>query len=45
MKKLLVLAGIVAAVFGVKTLMSRKHDDEIEDTPVATNGYVPQGQS
>lgn len=45
MKKLLVLAGIAAAVFGVTKLLGRKQDEEIEDVQVATNGYAPQGQA
>ena len=45
MKKLLVLAGIAAAVFGVTKLLGRKQEEEIEDVQVAANGYVPQGQA
>lgn len=43
MKKILLLAGIVAAVFGIKKLMGGKEDVAADDT-YAGNGYAPQPQ-
>jgi hypothetical protein len=47
MKKILVLAGIVAAVFGVKKLMGGKEElAEGAYTPSnTTNGYTPEPQA
>lgn len=43
MKKILVLAGIVAAVFGIKKLMGGKEELAADDT-YSGNGYAPQPQ-
>lgn len=47
MKKILVLAGIVAAVFGVKKLMGGKDEfaDDTYTAPSPTNGYSPEPQA
>ena len=44
MKKLLVVAGIAAAVFGVTKLFGRKHEEKIEEAVIPTNGYAPEPQ-
>ena len=45
MKKVLLVAGIAAAVFGATKLFGRKHEEDIEDAAVSTNGYAPQPQA
>ena len=46
MKKILVLVGVVAAVFGVKKLMGGKEElaEEAYTPSNPTNGYTPEPQ-
>ncbi len=45
MKKIIMLAGIAAAVFGAKKLLGGKKDDAYgTDFTTPTNGYAPQPQ-
>ncbi len=43
MKKIVLLAGLVAAVFGAKKLFGKK-EDETTETYASSNGYAPQAQ-
>jgi len=43
MKKLVLLAGIVAAVFGARKLFGKKEEAETEAYG-SNNGYAPQAQ-
>jgi hypothetical protein len=42
MKKIVLLAGLIAAVFGAKKFFGKKEDTA--DETYASNGYVPQAQ-
>jgi hypothetical protein len=44
MKKLILLAGIAAAVFGITKMMGKKDEHETESYS-SGNGYAPQPQS
>lgn len=41
MKKIVLLAGLIAAVFGAKKFFGKKED---ADETYASNGYAPQAQ-
>jgi len=45
MKKLIVLASIAAAIFGIRKMMAGKNEEETAlDAYASDNGYAPQPQ-